>query len=136
MNIILIKESFPNLQIFRKIVYSLKTIVLFCFKKNFMAPLYDWGRSASMILSHYEETIYFLPLSHQEFLILIWSTWQGCKDESTLNSPSGFELIILTELIPIFKKWYFWEVHKCNFILLRCKYWVTHLFGLKKNKVK
>ena len=39
----------------------------------------------------YEETVYFLPLSFQKFLVLIWSTLERWKAESTLEPPSGFE---------------------------------------------
>ena len=34
---------------------------------------------------------YFLPLSSQKFLVLILSTLEGLKAESTLEPPSGFE---------------------------------------------
>ena len=42
-------------------------------------------------LSHFEEAVYFLPLSSQKFLILILSTSEGWKAASTLELPSGFE---------------------------------------------
>ena len=41
--------------------------------------------------SHFEEAVYFLPLSSQKFLVLILSTLEGWKAESTLEPPSGFE---------------------------------------------
>ena len=41
-----------------------------------------WGSTFSRLQSHYKETVYFLPLSPQEVLILIWST---------LEPPIGFE---------------------------------------------
>ena len=41
--------------------------------------------------SRFEEAVYFLPFSSQEFLVLILSTWEGWKAESTLEPPSGFE---------------------------------------------
>ena len=41
--------------------------------------------------SHFEEAAYFLPLSSQKFLVLILSTSEGWKAESTLEPPSGFE---------------------------------------------
>ena len=47
-----------------------------------MAPFYGWGSSALRLQSHYEEAVYFLPLSSQKFLVLIWSTSEP---------PSGFE---------------------------------------------
>ena len=56
-----------------------------------MVAFYGWGWTVSRLHCHYEETVYFLPLSPQEFLILIWSTSQGWKAESTLEPPSGFE---------------------------------------------
>ena len=50
-----------------------------------------WGSTASRLQSHYEETVYFLTLSSQKFLKLIWLTLEGWKAESTLEPPSGFE---------------------------------------------
>ena len=41
--------------------------------------------------SHFEEAVYFLPFSSQKFLVLILSTSQGWKAESTLEQPSGFD---------------------------------------------
>ena len=32
-------------------------------QKNFMTPFYGWGSTAARLQSHYEETVYFLPLS-------------------------------------------------------------------------
>ena len=40
---------------------------------------------------HFEETVYFLSLSSQKFLVLILSTSEGRKAESTLEPPRGFE---------------------------------------------
>ena len=39
----------------------------------------------------FEEAVYFLPFSSQKFLVLILSTSEGWKAESTLEPPSGFE---------------------------------------------
>ena len=41
--------------------------------------------------SHYEELVYFLLLSPQEFLVLIWLTLEGWKSELTLEPLSDFE---------------------------------------------
>ena len=41
--------------------------------------------------SHFEEAVYFLPLSSQKFLVLILSTSDGWKAESTLKPPSDFD---------------------------------------------
>ena len=54
----------------------------------------------------YVETVYFLALSSQNILALIWSTLEGWKTESTLESPSGFELRT-TELEIQCRKFYF-----------------------------
>ena len=31
--------------------------------KNFIAPFYGWGSTASRLQNHFEEAIYFLPLN-------------------------------------------------------------------------
>ena len=41
--------------------------------------------------SHFEEAVYFLPLSSHKLLVLILPTSKGWKDESTLEPPSGSE---------------------------------------------
>ena len=41
--------------------------------------------------THFEEAVYFLPLSPQKFLVLTLSTSEGWKAESTLEPPGGFE---------------------------------------------
>ena len=41
--------------------------------------------------SHFEEAVYFLPFSSQKFLVLILSTSEGWRAESTLESPSSFD---------------------------------------------
>ena len=41
--------------------------------------------------SHFEEAVYFLPLSSQKFLVLILLTKERWKADSTLEPPSGFE---------------------------------------------
>ena len=46
-------------------------------KKTFKALLYELGSAFSILKSHYEETVYFLPLSPQGFLVLISSTVEG-----------------------------------------------------------
>ena len=56
-----------------------------------MVPFYGWGSTVSRLHRHYEEAVYFLPLSSQNFLVLIWSTLEGWKAESTLEPPSGFK---------------------------------------------
>ena len=58
-----------------------------------MVPFYGWASTASRQQSQYEETVYFLPLSSQRFLVLIRSTSEGRKAERTLKPSSGFELV-------------------------------------------
>ena len=41
--------------------------------------------------SHFEEAVHFLLLSSQKFLVLILSTSEGWKAESTLESPTSFQ---------------------------------------------
>ena len=89
-------------------------------KKN-LAPFYGWG---SIVSSHYEETVYFLPLSSQKFLVLIWSTSEGWKAESTLEPPGA--------------TWWFWTqamVRDSNALTTRpllhgVVTWLTTLIGL------
>ena len=50
-----------------------------------MAPFYGWVSAASRLHSHYKEGVYFLPISSQIFLGLIWSTSERWKSESTLE---------------------------------------------------
>ena len=40
-------------------------------------------------LSHFEEAVYFLPLSSHKFLVLILSTLEEWKAESTLEPRGG-----------------------------------------------
>ena len=42
--------------------------------------------------SHFEEAIYFLPVSCQKYLVLILSTSEGCKAELILKPPSGLNV--------------------------------------------
>ena len=62
-------------------------------KKTFKTfwPLFMDGVQLPQGYSHFEEAVYFLPLSSQKFLVLILSTSEGWEAESTLESPSGFE---------------------------------------------
>ena len=41
------------------------------FSKDFMSTFHGWGSTVSRLQSHYEETGYSLPLTPQEFLVLI-----------------------------------------------------------------
>ena len=41
--------------------------------------------------SHFEEAVCFLLFSSHKFLVLVLSTSEGWKVESTLEPPSGFE---------------------------------------------
>ena len=61
------------------------------FKKDVRVHFYGWGSTASRLQSHYEETVYFLALNPQKFLVLIWSTSERWKAELTLEPLSWFE---------------------------------------------
>ena len=50
------------------LVDSINTLT---FKESCMVPFYGWGSPASRLQRHHEETVYFLLLSSQEFLVLI-----------------------------------------------------------------
>ena len=56
-----------------------------------MTPFFMDGVQLPQGYSHFEEAAYFLPFSSQKFLVLILSTSEGWKAESTLEPPSGFE---------------------------------------------
>ena len=64
-------------------------------RKNLNFKLYGpflWmGFKLPQGYSHFVEAVYFLPFSPQKFLVLILSTSEGWKAESTLEPPSGFE---------------------------------------------
>ena len=62
-------------------------------KKKIMTPFYgQWGSIVSRLQSHYDQMAYLLPLSPQKFLVLLWSTSEGWKAESTLNSSSSLNM--------------------------------------------
>ena len=60
-------------------------------KKKTLHPLFTDGVQLPQGKSHFKEAVYFLPLNSQKFLVLILSTSEGWKAESTLEPPSGFE---------------------------------------------
>ena len=59
--------------------------------KKTLWPLVVNGVQLPQGLNHFDEAVYFLPLSSQKFLVLILSTSQGWKTESTLEPPGGFK---------------------------------------------
>ena len=65
-------------------------IIICVFLKKTLWPLFMDGVKLPQGYSHFEEAIYFLPFSSQKFLVLILSTSEGWKAESTLEPPSGF----------------------------------------------
>ena len=54
-------------------------------------PFLWMGSTVSRLQSHYEEAVYFLPLSPQEILVPIYSISEEWKDELNLELPSSFE---------------------------------------------
>ena len=61
------------------------------FKKKTLWPLFMDGAQLPQGQSHFEETVYFLPISSQKLLVLNLLTSEGWKTELTLEPPSGFE---------------------------------------------
>ena len=59
--------------------------------KKTLSSLFMDGVQLPQDYSHFEEAVYFLPFSSQKFLVLILSTSEGWKTESTLEPPSSFE---------------------------------------------
>ena len=49
-------------------------------KKKLYGLFFGWGSTVSRLQSHYEETVYFLPFSCQEFLVFNWSILEGWVD--------------------------------------------------------
>ena len=60
-------------------------------KEKTLWPLFMDGVQLPQGYSHFEEAVYFLPLSSHKFLVLILSISEGWKAESTLEPLSGFE---------------------------------------------
>ena len=60
-------------------------------KKTTLWPFFMDGVQLPQGYSHFEEAVHFLPLSSQKFLVLILSTSERWKAESTLEPPNGFE---------------------------------------------
>ena len=60
-------------------------------KSKLMTAFYGWGSTVSMLWSHQDDPAYSLPLSLQEYLVLILSTIEGSKSASTLKPSGGFE---------------------------------------------
>ena len=56
-----------------------------------MAPYFMDGVQLPQGQHHFEEAVYFFPLSPQKFLVLALLTLEGWKAESTLEPPSAFE---------------------------------------------
>ena len=59
--------------------------------KNTLWPPFMDGIQLLQDKSHFEEAIYFITLSFQKFLVLILSTSEVWKAESTLEPPNGFD---------------------------------------------
>ena len=61
-------------------------------KKKFNGPFLWMGLNCLKAqYSHFEEAVYFLPLSSKEFLVLTLPTSEWWKAESAWEPPSGFE---------------------------------------------
>ena len=60
-------------------------------KRTTLWPLFMDGVHLPQGYNNFEEAVYFLPFSFQKCLVLILSTSEGWKAESTLEPPSGFQ---------------------------------------------
>ena len=56
-----------------------------------MSHFHGWGSVTSRLQNLFDETVYFLPLSTQKFLVLIWSTSELWKAKLTVEPPGGFQ---------------------------------------------
>ena len=74
-------------------LYGLSLWMGFNCLKCFMVPLYWCGSTVSRLQRAFtgRQFTYFLPLSPQDVLVLIWSTSEGWKAELPLEPTSGFE---------------------------------------------
>ena len=75
---------------FPKTFWNALAIILTIYQSQ-KIRLHGWISTVSRRQSHYEETVYFLPLSFQEYPVLISSMSEGWKVESTLGPLSDFE---------------------------------------------
>ena len=66
-------------------------ILILKLKKTFIVPYYGWGLTVSRLQGQNKKTVYFLPLTSPEFVVLILLTSEEWKTESTLEPTSGFE---------------------------------------------
>ena len=64
------------------------------FLKKLYGPFYGWGSTASRLQSHFEQAVYFFPLSSQKFLVLILSTSEGWKAEPSQTTYTLFSIVI------------------------------------------
>ena len=80
------KQIFENWKLCQKETGLKNTL-----RKKFFWLLYMDGVQSHQDYSHFEEAVYFLPLSSQKFLVLILLTKERWKADSTLEPPSGFE---------------------------------------------
>ena len=112
-----------------------------------MVPIYGCCSTTSRLQSHYKETVYFLPLSPQKFLVLIWSTlegwnprnfWYSCdrlwKDEALSHS---WSYPVVLQMGPLN-----WETRTLNTRQLRSnsitamQFFACQRFGLKNKNSK
>lgn len=58
---------------------------------RFKAYFYEWGSTVFRLHCHYDEEVYFQPLTTQEFLVLIWSALKGWKTDLNLGVTSWYK---------------------------------------------
>ena len=72
-----------------------------------IAPFYGWGSTASRLESHFEEAVYFLPLSSQKLLVLMDEKLNRARSHPVVlnTGPLDLESSALTAR-PLFHKNY------------------------------
>ena len=81
------------IQIISLTTYFFLSFHLFYFihvSKTFVVTFYGWGSTASRLQSHFEETLYFLPFSSQDLLVLVESTSGGWR----LSQPWSYPVVL------------------------------------------
>ena len=110
-----------------------------CFKKNTLWPLFMDGVQLPQGYSHFEEVVYFLPLSSQKFLALIllnsegWKGWPWIHPVVLNMGPLDWESNALTTRPANYSKKFVWKVKisLCTYHLKKKVWFNLALHGSK-----
>ena len=93
----------------------MKSRIFLChiIRKNFMAHFYGWGSIGSRLQSHYKDTVYFLPFSSQEFLVLFDQPQKDEKLSRPWSHPVAFLMKFSYEILnaPSEKIMFLWNFY-------------------------